>query len=70
MVERDISVTILERCMCVCACGFNRTITTTFICMDFQKSLAQVFLGSSIAGRNICFGRLKVKVTLEGQIIK
>ena len=29
----------------------------------FQKNLAQLFI------RNICSGRLKVKVTLEGQII-
>ena len=37
----------------------------------FQNNFAQVFsLRSSSAIRNICLGRLKVKVTLEDQMIK
>ena len=37
----------------------------------FQNSFAQVFsLRISSAIRNLCLGRLKVKVTLEGQRIK
>ena len=37
----------------------------------FQNNFAQVFsFGSSSAILNICLGRLKFKVTLEGQMIK
>ena len=37
----------------------------------FQNNLAQLlFLRSTSVIRNICSGRLKVKVTLEGQMIK
>ena len=47
-----------------------RAITPTFL-FGFQNSFEQVFsLKSSSAIWNICLGRLKVKVTLEGQMIK
>ena len=47
-----------------------RAITPRLM-FGFQKSFEQVFsLKSSSAIRTICLGRLKVKVTLEGQMIK
>ena len=47
-----------------------RAITCTFM-HGFQNNFAQVFsLRCSSAIRNICLGRLEVKVTLEGQMVK
>ena len=40
-----------------------RAISSTFM-HGFQNNLVQLFI------RNICLGKLKVKVTLEGQMIK
>ena len=53
--------------MCVHACvGHNFSLVD-----GFQNNLAQLFfLRSSSAFWNICLGRLKVKVTHEGQMIK
>ena len=47
-----------------------QVITSTFM-HGFQNTLVQLFsLRSRSAIRNFCSGRLKVKVTLEGQIMK
>ena len=40
-IKRDIAVTILLRCMCVCASGFVRAITPTFM-HGFQNNLTQL----------------------------
>ena len=50
----------------VFVCG----ITSTFM-HGFQDNLAQLFsLQSRSAILNICIGKLKIKVTLDGQMIK
>ena len=60
-------------CACASVCilsGFVWTITSIFI-HGFQNDMVQLFsmMRRSAIG-NICSGRLKVKVTLEGQMIK
>ena len=69
-------VTISFQCMCVralCMCASVRICSghnSTFV-NGFQNNLAKLFSQrSSSAIRNICSGRLEVKVTLEGQMIK
>ena len=61
----------VHACMraCVCPSGFVLVITPTFM-RGFQNYLTQfLFLRRSSVIRNF-LGRLKVKVTLEGQMIK
>ena len=73
--EQDIVVIISVQCMCVhwdCVhlSGFVLAITSTFM-HEFQNNLAELyFLTNRSAIWNICSGKLKVKVTLEGQMIK
>ena len=67
-------VTISVQCVCACimhacvhASRFVQPITSTLM-PGFQNNLAHFFsLMSRSAIWNICLGRLKVKVTLEGQ---
>ena len=63
-------------CMCICYAlfvrlsGFVRAITCIFV-HGFQNNLAQLLSSKSKSAiLNICLGRLKIKVSLEGQIIK
>ena len=59
-----------EHALYVHLSGFVQAITCTFV-HGFQNNLAQlVSLKSKIATGDICSGRLKVKVTLDGQMIK
>ena len=73
--EQDLVLTISDPCMCVCCtcvrpCRFVWAITSTFM-HGFQNNLAQLFsLTSRSAIRNICSGRLKVRVTLEGHTLQ
>ena len=60
---------VLRVCMQCVYVQFVLTITCTFM-HGFQNNLAQLFsLRSGSAIGNICSGRLKVKVTVEGQMI-
>ena len=60
----------VSQCVRVCPSGFVQAITSTFI-HRFQNDLAQLLsIRSRSAIWNICSGRLMVKVTLEGQMIK
>ena len=75
--ERDVVVTMTVWCVwvcaCVCACvnlsvRICRTITSTIV-DGFQNTMTYLFsIMCRYAARNLCSGRPKVKVTLEGQI--
>ena len=70
MLQFQLGVCACIVCACVCPSGFVWAITSIFM-NGFQNNLAQlVSLRSSSAIRNISLGKLKVKVTLEGQMIK
>ena len=75
--ERDIVVTMRVLCMCLCACLCACMHPSVWICPDhnlyycgwIQNDLTQLFsITCRCAIWNIHSGRLKVKVTLEGQI--
>ena len=61
---------MLGCCACLHPSKFVRAITCTFM-RGFENNLAQLFfLRGRRAVLNICLGRLKIKVTLDGQKMK
>ena len=70
--ETKVVRKVLQFQSSVCACNVCACVGHNFSLVDgFQNNLAQLFfLRSSSAFWNICLGRLKVKVTHEGQMIK
>ena len=60
----------VRACIVHALSGFVPAITCTFV-RGFRNNMAQlVSLRSKSAIGNICSGRLKVKVTLDGQMMK
>ena len=60
---------VCVHCACVCPSDFVRAITSTFMHV-FQNNLAQLFSLRRRSAFETFLGGLKVKVTLEGQMIK
>ena len=66
-VKRDIAVTILLRCMCMRVCMYACLRMSIRICLG-HNSYIYAWTSKLFDTVVVLFGRLKVKVTLEGHI--